>query len=153
MEVVHRWTWAEFYAAMYPLPVTRASYQRSPLRTNAPRGPSNYEGRKSRHKLNPAFSQVSLDNPIFQHYLSDKIGDFERSLAISTSVTVATAPWLTPLSFSGPQGFVTAMLIRLIIAAPIVSYANTLDLYSDVAALAATREIHGHKISGRSHEY
>ena len=152
--VTKYWTWPEFWASLYPLPVrsrTRASHSRSHSRFNAARGPSNYEGAKSSRKLNPALGDLSLANPIFQHFLQDKIGDFERSVAITSGVSLATAPWLTSLRFSSPQGFLASSLIVALISAPMIGYVNTMDQYSDLAAFAATGEVHGHRVTGRTH--
>ena len=151
--VTKYWTWPEFWASIYPLPAskTRASHSRSHSRFNAARGPSIYEGAKSRRKLNPAFMDFSLSNPIFQHFLQDKIGDFERSIAITTAVSVSTAPWLTNLRFSSPQGFLASSLIVAVISAPMIGYVNTMDQYSDLAAFAASGEVHGHKVTVRTH--
>jgi len=151
--VTKYWTWPEFWASLYPLPVitTSASRARSLPRFNASRGPSHSGKASSRRKLNPALGDLSTSNPIFQHFLQDKIGDFERSVAITTGVSVATAPWLTSLRFSSPQGFLAAGLVVAVISAPLIGYVNTMDQYSDLAAFAASGEIHGHKVFGYTH--
>ena len=151
--VTKYWTWPEFWASIYPLPAfpTRASHYRSHSRFNAARGPSHYEKGSSRRKLNPALMDLSISNPIFQHFLQDKIGDFERSVAITSGVSLTTAPWLTSLRFSSPQGFLASSLIVAVISAPLIGYVNTMDQYSDLAAFAASGEVHGHKVTGRTH--
>ena len=101
--------------------------------------------------LNPAFSRLNIDNPIFQHVLHDKITDFERSVKITVGVSIATSPFLTKLRFSSPQGFIASSLIVGVISAPILSYANSADQYADLIKFASTREIYGHKLVGDTH--
>lgn len=112
---------------------------------------SKEKGSDTRKILNPAFTRLNLDNPIFQHVLNDKITDFERSVKITAGVSIATSPFLTKLRFSGVPGFLASSLIVGLISAPIVSYAQSADQYRDLVLFASTREIHGTKVMGDTH--
>ena len=109
------------------------------------------KNQETRAVVNPAFSRIGLDNPVFQHVLHDKITDFERSVKITAGVSIATSPFLTKLRFSGVPGFLASSLIVGLISAPIVSYAQSADQYRDLVLFASTREIHGTKVIGETH--
>tara|TARA_Y100001937_G_C7117446_1_gene330821 strand:- start:1644 stop:2096 length:453 start_codon:yes stop_codon:yes gene_type:complete len=112
---------------------------------------SQVKGQNTRKILNPAFTRLNMDNPVFQHVLNDKITDFERSVKITAGVSIATSPFLTKLRFSGVPGFLASSLIVGLISAPIVSYAQSADQYRDLVLFASTREIHGTKVMGDTH--
>ena len=154
------WTWPEFYAYIYGSfastgsshsghsRTTRHSYSRSPAISQERSGD---RGQSTSRRLNPAFKQFSIENPLFQHFLDDKIGDFERSFAITSAVSVASSPWLNHIRFSSPQGFAASAAVVALISAPLIAYVNTADTYRDLTLFAATGQLHGHQIMGETH--
>lgn len=107
---------------------------------------------ESRRVLNPAFYTINpREQPLFQHYLDDKITDFERNLKITAAVSAATAPFLGKLTVSSPQGFLISTAIRAAITFPILHYSNVADQYRDLVKFGTTGKIYGYSVFGRKH--
>jgi uncharacterized membrane-anchored protein YitT (DUF2179 family) len=102
---------------------------------------------ESRRVLNPAFKQLSLDNPIAQHFIADKVGDLSRSANVSVAFNAAT----TPLLLGGGIGLGAKIGITIGGTILVSSYLNTLDQYRDLAHFAATGRIHGYSLMGETH--
>jgi hypothetical protein len=124
------------------------SSKRLPL-PNASRGPSNSETKlSSRLIINPAFKQLSFDNPLVQHFIADKVGDISRTANVGVAANVATMPML----YGGGPGLAAKVATSLIATIAIGGYMNTMDQYRDLAHFAATGKIHGHSVIGRTHQ-
>jgi len=126
------------------------SSKRLPL-PNASRGPSNseaYPGQKTRRKINPAFSRLSIDNPLVQHFIADKVGDISRTANVGVAANVATMPML----YGGGPGLAAKIATSVIATIAIGGYMNTMDQYRDLVHFAATGKIHGHSVIGRTHQ-
>ena len=126
------------------------SSKRLPL-PNASRGPSHsgaYPGSPSRIKINPALSQLSMDNPLVQHIIADKVGDISRTANVGVAANVATMPML----YGGGPGLAAKVATSIIATVFIGGYMNTMDQYRDLATFATTGKIHGHSVIGRTHD-
>jgi hypothetical protein len=124
------------------------SSKRLPL-PNASRGPSRSEDKlSSRLTINPAFKQLSMDNPLVQHFIADKVGDISRTANVGVAANVATMPML----YGGGPGLATKFVTSIVATIAIGSYLNTMDQYRDIAHFATTGKIHGHSVIGRTHD-
>ncbi len=102
---------------------------------------------KTRRKINPAFFNLSIENPIFQHIVADKAGDISRTWNVGVASNVATMPMLA----GGGPGLAAKIIASLGLTFIIGGYLNTLDTYRDLFHFISSGEIHGHKIVGQSH--
>jgi hypothetical protein len=124
------------------------SSRRLPL-PNASRGPSHSEDKlSSRLTLNPAFRQLSMDNPLVQHFIADKVGDISRTANVGVAANVATMPML----YGGGPGLAAKVGTSILATIVIGGYMNTMDQYRDLASFAVTGKIHGHSVIGRTHQ-
>ncbi len=97
--------------------------------------------------VNPAFYDVNISNPLVQHFLNDKVSDFQRGLVVAEAWNVGTLPML----YFGPQMILPKIAISLGGSIATISYLNTLDMYRDVFDIVSTRRIHGHRFFGHRH--
>ena len=126
------------------------SSNRLPL-PNASRGPSHsgaHSGAGTRMKINPAFYQLSTDNPLVQHFIADKVGDISRTANVGVGANIATMPML----YGGGPGLAAKVATSVIATVFIGGYMNTMDQYRDLALFATTGKIHGHSVIGRTHD-
>ncbi len=125
------------------------SFKRLPL-PNASRGPSNSGARlpKSRRIINPAFYQLTTENPLVQHYITDKVGDISRTANVGVTANIATMPML----YGGGPGLAMKVVTSIGATIFVGGYLNTLDTYRDLATFATTGKIYGHSVIGRTHQ-
>ena len=124
------------------------SSKRLPL-SNASRGPSrSVDKLSSRLTINPAFKQLSMDNPLVQHFIADKVGDISRTANVGVAANVATMPML----YGGGPGLAAKFVTSIVATVAIGGYLNTMDQYRDLAQFATTGKIHGHSVIGRTHQ-
>ena len=97
--------------------------------------------------VNPAFYDVNISNPLVQHFLNDKVSDFQRGLVVAEAWNVGTLPML----YFGPQMILPKIGISIGGSIATISYLNTLDMYRDAFDIVSTRQIHGHRLFGHRH--
>lgn len=136
------------YAAMsgptVPSRTTRASHPGSLIESIERSG---FRGQKTRRVLNPAFTQLSLDNPLVQHFIADKVGDLSRSANVGVAMNAATMPML----YGGGAGLAAKIGTSIVGTVLVSGYLNTVDQYRDLAVFASTGKIHGYSLMGETH--
>ena len=120
------------------------SYPGSLNRTNERSGS---RGQKTSTVVNPAFYQISMDNPLAQHFISDKVGDLSRSANVGVAMNAATMPML----YGGGPGLAAKVVTSVVGTILVSGYLNTVDQYRDLAHFATTGKIHGYSLMGETH--